>query len=314
MLKCSVWHSDITCLNFRRRGNSNFIITVCDLQKMTSNFLHDTSKFVIIFLLIITMNPVIAQELKPIVLRDGRELVEIMEQTYLYEYPSSESSVLTDQYSNPEMLTEGCQVLVSREGKDWYKYQYEQCPETVCAYFPASNAKSIMTKGIPHKKSLFIKSWTDEPEEDETGCWQPSENALFIYPNNLGIMIRKGFENTMTIGLLDSGTFKPIWNCPVNYSDCTEHPDSLQFHIPASKADNQSVGIIVGRNCLLHNRGIKEDKLGMPDIFIYPPTDIVNIFIPNKRSSTCLISPGSQPMLVTAEELEKDGYIRYDVK
>lgn len=255
-----------------------------------------------------------AQELRPIVLRDGRELVKITKDVFLYEKPSISSSVITDQYANLEMLTEESQVLVSRENDDWYKYEFERWPKTLTAYFPAVNAAPVLTKGIPLKKTLYIKSWTDEPDDDETGCWQPSEDALFIYPNNLGIMVKKGFEQSMTIGLMDGGAFKPVWLCWVNYEDYQDHPDQFRFTIPAPGAENQTVKIIVGRHCLLHNKGIDEDKLGLPDIFIYPPTDIVSTFIPNRKPSKCLIPPGCQPDLITAEYLEELGFHRYDMK
>lgn len=253
-----------------------------------------------------------AQELKPIILRDGRELVKITKQVYLYEKPSASSSVITDQYANLEVLTEGSQVLVSRENEGWYKYQYELWPKTVTAYFPADNATPVLSKGIPLKKTLYIKSWTEEPEDDEAGCWQPSEDSLFIYPNNLGVMVKKGFEQSMTIGLMDGGAFKPVWFCWVNYADYPDNPDKLRFTIPAPDAENQTVDIIIGRDCLLHNKGIDEDKLGLPDIFIYPPTDIVSTFIPNRKPSKCLIAPGIQPTLITAEHLEELGFRRYD--
>lgn len=255
-----------------------------------------------------------AQEMKPIVLRDGRELVKITKESYLYEKPSLSSPVITDQYANLEMVTEESQVLVSRENDDWYKYEFERWPKNYTAYFPAANATPVMTKGIPLEKRLYIKSWTDEPDDDYTGCWQPSEDALFIYPNNLGIIMKKGFEQSMTIGLMDGGAFKPVWFCWVNYEDNSDHPDQLRFTIPAPEAENQTVKIIVGRECLLHNKGVEEDKLGMPDIFIYPPTEIVRFFIPNRKPSKCLISPGCQPNLITAEYLEELGFRSYDMK
>lgn len=254
-----------------------------------------------------------AQVLKPIIIEDKRQYVHINSATPLFDGPSNESKILYDDYGNREMLTELCEVLVSEVDETWYSYEYENGEKRIKSFFARDFADPVLTKGISDSKAIYVVPVGDQPEND-IGCWEPSQSAYFVYPNHLCVTLNVGLMSTMELGLLQGGAIKPVWIIPVVYEIDHDNPNNFKFHIPAPNVSDEPVRISIGSNCLLKNKGIKEDQLGIPDMFIWGANDIVSLFVPNSKPVICMNSAGIQPFLMTMEWLESLGAKRYDAK
>lgn len=159
---------------------------------------------------------------------------------------------------------------------EWY-FAVRAC-ESTPFYINKRFVKVLETAGFekPDRCRILVGTDFDNPSEndpDDPGCFAPSAEALFIYPDGTCLLHNCGFENYVQLGHLNDGT--AVFETGASFIFGETPSDSGSFDI---NTDN-GLELRIGRDATLEAQGISyARKFDIPAWYLYSPETLRRIF------------------------------------